>query len=105
MYFMPSSDGSELKLLDGDGYPGRCDLPRLLEHGDVHGFVFHVFDYYLQLLSRKSSQVLRDGREARRVFVLSHQTVGHESARNAPSIEPGSPLPHVPPSGQVVGGC
>ena len=47
MYFMPSSDGSELKLLDGDGYPGRCDLPRLLEHGDVHGFVFHVFDYYL----------------------------------------------------------
>ena len=59
----------------------------------------------LQLLSRKSSQVLRDGREARRVFVLSHQTVGHESARNAPSIEPGSPLPHVPPSGQVVGGC
>ena len=43
--------------------------------------------------------------EARRVFVLSHQTVDHESARNAPSIEPGSPLPHVPPSGQVVGGC
>ena len=57
------------------------------------------------VLSLKSSQVLRDGREARRVFVLSHQTVGHESARNAPSIEPGSPLPHVPPSGQVVGGC
>ena len=60
------------------------------EHGDVHGFVFHVFYYYLQLLSRKSSQDLRDGREARRVFVLSHQTAGHESARNAPLIEPGS---------------
>ena len=61
--------------------------------------------FIIMLLSRKSSQVLRDGREARRVFVPSHQTVGHESARNAPSIEPGSPLPHVPPSGQVVGGC
>ena len=29
-------------------------------------------------------------REARCVFVLSHQTAGHESARNAPLIEPGS---------------